>query len=83
MLRFSTPAGDGWLERVWCCGGAGVVDTLLGPEATGLSHVSFGGCVVVVVSFGCPASGRRARLGVLDGGVGLLFENCIVDASIL
>ncbi len=41
------------------------------------------GCVVVVVSFGCPASGRRARLGVLDGGVGLLFENCIVDASIL
>ncbi len=38
MLRFSTPAGDGWLERVWCCGGAGVVDTLLGPEATGPSH---------------------------------------------
>lgn len=76
---FSTLPACGGLERVWCRGGAGSVDTLLGPEATGLScTVVCGGCCFVC---SLPLEGLHGLCG-LDGGVGLLFENCIVDASI-
>jgi hypothetical protein len=71
---------DGGLVRV--------LGALLGPEATGRG-ASFWGCLVDVVSV-VPAHGlsrtrcRVCSLGVRVVGVtGLLFGNCIVDASIL
>lgn len=70
MLRFSTPAGDGWLERVWCCGGAGVVDTLLGPEATGPSHALWvcGGCCFVWL----PCFWKACPVGCVGWGCGVV-----------
>ena len=69
--------------------GAGrVLGALLGPEATGRG-ASLRGCLVDVVSV-VPAHGlsrtrcRVCSLGVrVVGATGLLFGNCIVDASIL
>lgn len=62
-----------------------VFGTLLGPEATGPGGVTFPGLFVS----GFPAMAFHARVPVFVGvvcgvcGVGLLFENYIVDASIL
>ena len=71
-------------ERGWSFG------TLLGPEITGpgFSCMPFG-CVGGWVLFflDCPAHGlsRTSPLGgvLVVGVTGLLFGNCIVDASIL
>jgi hypothetical protein len=62
--------------------------TLLGPEATGLffpvtegtAGAPFWGCPAVVPA---PGAGSARLRGVRAGVTGLLFENCIVDASIL
>ena len=57
--------------------------TLLGPEATGPCGGSPGGgcCVGLCFWFPCRGASRMFVCGVC--GVGLLFENYIVDASIL
>ena len=64
-----------------------VFGTLLGPEATGLRGCPFfGGRFCGFVCFWFPGLADHARLppGVVCGvwGLGLLFENYIVDASI-
>ena len=66
------------------CGVWGV-GTLLGfEETTGFPPVARGfrvGCGERgLFSWCCPSLG--ALCGVFGGGVGVLFENCIVDASI-
>jgi hypothetical protein len=78
-----------WEERVsWNADGSGcwvVFGTLLGPEATGPGFFPLGegsGVCLFLVSWlhrshGCPFGGV---CGVC--GLGLLFENYIVDASI-
>ena len=62
--------------------------TLLGPGITGPSPVPFAGLVVVLVflvSRAWPKPHSLHPLGacVVVGVTGLLFGNCIVDASIL
>ena len=66
-----------------------VFGTLLGPEATGPRMASFWGLLVGLFVSGFLAAsimrGAAAVVGVVCGvcGLGLLFENYIVDASIL
>ena len=67
-----------------------VVGALLGPEGTGPAAAAPLGVVVVgvVVSSGPfrvshRSSSWRGRVGSWWSGVGLLVENCTVDASIL
>ena len=76
-------------ERVVVCGWWVVFGTLLGPEATGLRGRPFcgGGCAGLFVSgfLAWPIMhGMPSLVGVVCGvwGLGLLFENYIVDASI-
>ena len=80
---------SGWVvERVVVCGWWVVFGTLLGPEATGLRGRPFLGVVVRVCLFLVSWPGRSCTVapvvGVVCGvwGLGLLFENYIVDASI-
>ena len=80
---------SGWVvERVVVCGWWVVFGTLLGPEATGLrGRPSLWGVVVRVCLFLVSWPGRSCTVcpcGVVCGvwGLGLLFENYIVDASI-
>ena len=85
------PVRTGCLRMpVWerCGGGLGglVFGTLLGPEATGPGGAGTAVVVLVVPGFvcfwfpGCTGHMRVCVCGVC--GLGLLFENYIVDASI-
>ena len=71
----STTPAFGWGCGTWGLGGGGRVGTLLGPEASGSPREW--GLVVLVPPF---ALVRPCGCG--GGLVGLLFEICIVDASI-
>jgi hypothetical protein len=83
----------GGVERAGGCGG-GVADILLGPEKTSHTVGVPGFCGVVGVGFGFSVAGLRchqtsSKIESVFGcwwcvgcGVGVLFENCIVDASI-
>ena len=81
---------SGWVvERVVVCGWWVVFGTLLGPEATGLrGRLSLWGvgCAGLFVSgfLAWPIMHGMPLCGVVCGvwGLGLLFENYIVDASI-
>jgi hypothetical protein len=66
------------LLLVFCCrGGGGVLGgTLLGPEGSTRRLVG-------LVSLECPGLSGVAVVVVSGGWWGLLFEICIVDASIL
>ena len=64
-----------WLWWVWCW-----VCTLLGSEISG-AWARFG--VFGGWGFGCvPVLGRLITVWLVGVLMGLLFENCIVDASI-
>jgi hypothetical protein len=68
----STPVVRSWWERVGLRVVRGIVDTLLGPETTAM--------LFLVV----PSQSKHGRFSFVWVVVmGLLFENCIVDASIL
>jgi len=86
VFRFEYAPLGGWKGPG--AGAGRVLGALLGPEATGRG-ASLRGCLVDVVSV-VPAHGlsrtrcRVCSLGVrVVGATGLLFGNCIVDASIL
>ena len=86
LLVRTFPFGAGPGTRV-VCGCRVVFGTLLGPEATGLRGCPLWGRVCGFVCFWFPGLADHARLplgGVVCGvwGLGLLFENYIVDASI-
>ena len=71
--------GEGGVqESVPVCGCRVVFGTLLGPEATGPGGVTFPG----LVCFWFPGCTERACCVCGVCGLGLLFENYIVDASI-
>ena len=90
VVVFSTQTLWGLLERIMT--GMGTTDmfgALLGFEATSMLCLPLGGCGVLGVSverpclFSCVLGTRAPCVGVWCGGVGLLFGNCIVNASIL
>ena len=86
FVSTDSPFGAGPGTRV-VCGCRVVFGTLLGPEATGLRGRSFGGGFAGLFVSGFlawPLMHGLPLLGVVCGvrGLGLLFENYIVDASI-
>ena len=66
----------------WGLVGGGRVGTLLGPEASGPHPRLLSGCGVWACVSGCPSFALLLPCGGGGGLVGLLFEICIVDASI-
>ena len=71
--------GGAW--KVWGLSGGLLFGTLLGPEATGTG--SLGRCLFVSGFLRSPGPGHGFVRGAGMGATGLLFENYIVDASIL
>ena len=84
VLPSTDPFFEGVLER-WGTGAGGLVfGTLLGPEATGPGMRVPGFCLFLVSWLHRSCMYRPFLWGCLCGvcGLGLLFENYIVDASI-